>query len=149
MTYNWASTGAKISGTGTTATVDTTGLAPGMYTVSGTATDAKEKKNNIASCKASFTVKTPHPPVASCSSSPHGEVGRCLYRDGERQQSGQFPLTYAWTATAGHISGNGASATVDTTGAPQGSPITATATVTDSRGLSTSCTATVKFLRPR
>ena len=149
VTYNWASTGAKISGTGTTATVDTTGLAPGMYTVSGTATDAKEKKNNVASCKASFTVKTPHPPVASCSSSPDTvKSGDASTVTVNANSPDNFPLTYAWTATAGHISGNGASATVDTTGAPQGSPITATATVTDSRGLSTSCIATVNVLAP-
>jgi hypothetical protein len=59
-----------------------------------------------------------------------------------------FPLTYAWSTTAGHLSGTGASATLDTNGAAQGSPITATATVTDSRGLSTTCNATVNILPP-
>ena len=48
LTYKWGSTGGKISGTGTTGNVDTTGLAPGSYTVTGSATDAKEKKNNVA-----------------------------------------------------------------------------------------------------
>ena len=35
LTYKWNSTGAKVSGSGTTANVDTTGLQPGSYTVSG------------------------------------------------------------------------------------------------------------------
>jgi len=70
VTYNWAGTGLKVSGAGDTGNIDTTGLAPGGYTVTATATDAKEKKNNTASCNASFTVKEPHPPVASCSADP-------------------------------------------------------------------------------
>src|SRR5271166_6821503 len=73
LTYNWSSTGGKISGTGTTATVDTAGMAPGSYTVSGTATDEKEKKNNIASCSGNFTVKARpnYPPTATCSVRPN------------------------------------------------------------------------------
>ena len=49
LTYKWNSTGGKVSGTGATGSVDTTGLAPGSYTITGTATDPKEKKNNTAS----------------------------------------------------------------------------------------------------
>ena len=48
VTYNWSSSGGKVSGTATTGNVDTTGLAPGNYTVTATATDAKEKKNREA-----------------------------------------------------------------------------------------------------
>ena len=59
-----------------------------------------------------------------------------------------FPLTYAWSASAGHVNGTGTSVSLDTTGAPEGAAITATATVTDSRGLSTSCSATVNVLSP-
>ena len=81
-----------MSGSNITGNVDTTGLAPGSYTVTGTATDAKEKKNNMASCNSSFTVNTPHPPVASCSASPdYRESWRQLNGYGQRQQSGQFP----------------------------------------------------------
>ena len=52
--------------------LDTTGQAPGSYTVTGTATDPKEKKNNTASCNASFTVKAKpmNPPQVTCSASP-------------------------------------------------------------------------------
>ncbi len=52
ISYTWSSTPAKVSGTGTTGNVDTAGLAPGSYSVTGTATDPKEKKNNVASCNA-------------------------------------------------------------------------------------------------
>ncbi len=149
ITYGWTASGGKISGTGTTGNVDTTGLAPGSYTVKGTATDEKEKKNNIASCEASFTVKQPHPPVASCSASPTTlKAGEASSLTVNASSPDNFPLTYAWSASAGHVNGTGTSVSLDTTGAPEGAAITATATVTDSRGLSTSCSATVNVLSP-
>jgi hypothetical protein len=46
LTYAWTSTGGRVSGTTETANITTTGVAPGNYTVSVTATDEKEKKNN-------------------------------------------------------------------------------------------------------
>jgi len=149
ITYAWSSIGAKISGTSTTGNVDTAGLAPGSYSVTGTATDAKEKKNNVASCNASFTVKTPHPPVANCSASPDTvKAGESSTVTINASSPDNFPLSYAWSSTTGHISGTGTSATLDSTGAPAGAPITATATVSDSRGLSTTCNATVNVLSP-
>ena len=149
ITYSWTATGAKISGTSTTGNVDTAGLAPGSYTVTGTATDEKEKKNNVASCSGSFTVKQPHPPVATCSASPDSvQAGQSSTVTVNASSPDNFPLTYAWSTSAGRLSGTGASATLDTNGAAQGSAITATATVTDSRGLSTTCNATVNIQAP-
>jgi len=149
ITYSWTTTGGKTASTATTANIDTAGLAPGMYTVTGTATDVKEKKNNVASCNGSFMVKTPHPPTATCSASPDTvKAGEPATLTVSASSPDNFPLTYAWSASAGSVSGTGTSATLDTTGAPQGSPITATATVTDSRGLSTTCNAGVNVLAP-
>ena len=150
LTYNWTATGGKISGTNSTGNVDTAGLAPGSYTVTGTATDPKEKKNNVASCNASFTVKTPHPPTASCFASPESVnqpgVPASLTATGTSPDN--FPLTYQWSSTGGQISGSGANATLSTAGAQPGSSITATVTVTDSRGLSTTCNASVNIQAP-
>jgi hypothetical protein len=143
ITYSWTSTGGHITGTTETANVATTGLSPGSYTVSATATDEKQR-NNTASCSASFTVKQPLPPTASCSASPTTVKG------GESSTvtvSAQSPdgsqLTYSFVATAGRVSGTGSSATLDTTGAPAGSPITTTATVTNVHGLTATCEAVV------
>jgi len=149
LTYSWTSSGAKVAGTGTTGNVDTAGLAPGSYTVSGTATDAKEKKNNVASCNTEFTVKTPHPPTASCSASPDTvKAGDPATVTVSASSPDNFPLTYAWSSSAGSINGTGTSASLDTTNAAQGSAITTTATVTDSRGLTATCTANVNILSP-
>ncbi len=146
LTYKWNSTGAKISGTGTTGNIDTTGLAPGSYTVSATATDAKEKKNNVASCSASFMVKARpnYPPTASCSASPNAiAINQSATVNITATSPESRPLTYAWTSTGGQLTGNGTSATLVATNADAGSTITVTGTATDDHHLSTSCTANV------
>ena len=146
LTYNWSSTGAKVSGTGTTGNVDTTGLQPGSYTVTGTATDPKEKKNNVASCSAGFTVKARpnYPPTASCSASPSSiAINQSATVNITASSPESRPLTYTWTSTGGQLSGNGTSATLTATNADAGNTITVTGTATDDHNLSTSCTASV------
>jgi len=146
IAYAWSSTGAKVSGTGTTASVDTTGLTPGVYTVTGTATDTKEKTNNIATCNASFTVKARpnYPPTASCSVTPNAiAINQAATVTIAAQSPENRPLTYSWTSTGGQVTGNGTSASVVATNADAGSTITVTGTATDDHGLSTSCTASV------
>lgn len=151
VTYAWSATGGKVAGTDTTATVDTTGLAPGSYTVSGKATDSGKGKNQMStSCNASFSVKEPpkNPPTMSCSANPttvkSGDPSTvscsCTSPDGR-------PVQIAYRATGGNVSGSGASASLDTAGAPAG-PITVNATCTDDRGLSTSGTASVNVEVP-
>src|SRR5271166_37511 len=144
VTYAWTSTGGRVSGTTETANIATAGLAPGNYTVTATATDEKEKKNNTASCSASFTVKQPLPPTASCVINPNSlKSGDSATLSVVAQSPQGSSLTYSYAATAGRISGTGNTATLDTTGAAAGSPITATATVTDSHGLTGTCEAVV------
>jgi hypothetical protein len=149
LTYKWSVPGAKVSGSGDTATVDTAGLAPGSYTVTGTAIDEKEKKNNSASCNATFAVMQPpqHPPTASCSASPSTvKAGDPATVSVNANSPDGAALSYAYSTTGGTISGSGSSATLDTASAQPGSTVTATATVTDSRGLSTSCNASINVL---
>ena len=145
LSYTWSSAGAKVSGTGTTANVDTTGLAPGSYSVSGTATDPKEKKNNIATCSAPFTVKQPQPPQVSCSASPTtiaiNEPSTITMTATDPQG---WPMTYSWTNSGGQLSGSGTSVTVTATNADAGNTITVTGTASDARAnLSGTCTAQV------
>jgi hypothetical protein len=147
VTYNWSTSGGTVSGTGTTGSVTTTGLAPGSYTVTGTATDTKEKKNNTASCSASFTVRQPRPPTATCSASPQTiKPGDGYGVTVAAESPDNSPLTYSYTASSGTISGTGNSASGTTSGANANSTITATANIVDSRGMSTTCSATVAVL---
>jgi hypothetical protein len=144
ITYTWTSTGGHVTGTTETASVATAGLSPGSYTVSVTATDERQRNNNPASCSASFTVKQPLPPTASCSASPTTvKAGESSTVTVSAQSPDGTQLTYAFAATAGRISGTGTSATLDTTGAPAGSSITTTATVTNVHGLTATCEAAV------
>ena len=52
LSYKWSGSG-KLSGTGPTATIDTTGMNPGSYTAGATITDGHKGE---ASCRASFTI---------------------------------------------------------------------------------------------
>jgi hypothetical protein len=145
ITYKWSSNGGRISGTGTTVSIDSAGLAPGNYSVTATATDEKEKKNNVATCNSSFTVKQPQPPVVSCSANPTtiaiGEPATITMTASDPQG---WPMTYSWSATGGQLSGTGTSATVTATNADAGNTITVTGTATDARAnLSASCSASV------
>jgi len=145
LTYKWSSTGGTISSNGTTGSVNTMGLAPGNYSVTATATDEKEKNNNVASCNAPFTVKQPQPPVVSCSASPTTiAIGQPATITMTASDPQGWPMTYSWSATGGQLSGSGTTATVTATNADAGNTITVTGTANDARAnLSSSCTASV------
>ena len=146
VTYNWTPNGGKLSSTNAqTATVDTTGMAPGSYSAVATITDPKEKKNNSATCTASFAIKQPYPPVVRCSANPTtiaiGEPATITMTATDPQG---WPMTYSWSATGGQLSGSGTTATVTATNADAGNTITVTGTASDARAnLSSSCTASV------
>jgi outer membrane protein OmpA-like peptidoglycan-associated protein len=58
------------------------------------------------------------------------------------------PLTYAWTASAGRLTGSGADTVLDTTGVPCGTDITVTVSVSDGRSGSASAKDVVKVRCP-
>lgn len=151
LTYAWESTGGKVTGKEGTATVDTTGLAPGSYKVSGKVNDDRTgKKMSVASCDSSFTVKEPpkHPPVMSCSANPTTvKAGESATISATASSPDNRPLTYSWNTSGGRVTGTGASVQLDTAGAPAG-PITVNGTVSDDRGLTASCSSSVNVEVP-
>jgi hypothetical protein len=146
VTYAWTGNAGKLSSADAEkATIDTAGLAPGSYSASATITDAKQKKNNSATCSENFTIKQPQPPMVSCSANPTtiaiGEAATVTMTASDPQG---WPLTYSWTNSGGTLSGSGTSVTVTATNADAGNAITVTGTATDARAnLSASCTASV------
>ncbi len=95
LTYTWNAPGAKVSGSGDTATFDATGLAPGKYNVTVTVFDGKYK----ADCSTEVTVlKRNRPPTATVEPSTfnimQGESAnlRCNASDEDNDA-----LTYAWS----------------------------------------------------
>jgi outer membrane protein OmpA-like peptidoglycan-associated protein len=152
VNYSWSTSAGKITGKDTTASIDTTDVAPGSYTVTAHVTDPKLKKGNEASCNANFNVKPlppKNPPTMSLSANPTeltpgGSVNlsaSCTSPDGA-------PVSVAnWTTTLGTVSGGGTTATLNTAGLPPG-PVTVTATCTDSRGLNAQATTQVTIQIP-
>ncbi|HWR34765.1 MAG TPA: OmpA family protein [Clostridia bacterium] len=151
LSYAWTTTGGKVSGTAASTTVDTTGVAPGSYTVTGRVTDNGKGKNQMtAECKSTYTVKEPpkHPPTIACSASPATiKSGDPATVSCQGNSPDNRPLSYSWNATGGRLSENGPTATLDTAGAPAG-PITINATVSDDRNLTASASSTVNVEVP-
>ena len=150
LTYSWS--GPNVTGKDTGARIDTTNAAPGNYTVTAHVTDPREKKNNEATCSASYTVKPlppKNPPTMSCSSNPSSVViggtvnvtCTCTSPDG-------VPVSVAsWTTSGGNVSGSGNSANLNTAGMSAGST-TVGATCTDSRALTAMSSANVDVQNP-
>jgi hypothetical protein len=166
VAYSWATNGGKVSPTDAqTATVDTTGVAAGIYSAKSTITDVDPKFKNLdsghhlniwgkpepippAMCAANFTIKQPQPPVVSCSANPTtiavGEPATITMTATDPQG---WPMTYSWSATGGQLSSSGTTATLTATSADAGNTITVTGTATTNRPggnpatLSASCTA--------
>ncbi len=141
LTYVWnpSNGGGKVIGKDTTALIETTNAAPGRYTVTARVTDARGKKNNEASCSAGFLVKPlppRNPPTISISANPTTlQGGGTVNLSANCTSSDGVPVSVAnWATSGGTISGTGASATFNTTGASPGA-IAVSATCTDSRGL--------------
>ncbi|HET7208714.1 MAG TPA: OmpA family protein [Terriglobales bacterium] len=152
VSYNWTSTGGKITGKDNTASIDTNGVAGGSYTATARITDAKAKKNNEASCTANFTVKEPpkNPPTMSCSANPQSlQAGGSVTVTCDCKSPDNVQVNVAgWNASGGSVSGTGNTATLNTTGASTG-PVTVSATCTDSRGLTGSASTQVTVEAPQ
>jgi outer membrane protein OmpA-like peptidoglycan-associated protein len=152
VSYSWSGTGGNVSGKDTTASIDTNGAAPGSYTVTAKVTDAKETKNNMATCSANFTIKPlppKNPPTMTLSASPTDLVtGGTVNLTASCTSPDNVSVSVAnWTATGGTVSGSGTSATLSTSGVPAGS-VNVTATCTDARGLTGQASTQVTVENP-
>ncbi len=145
LTYSWTSTGGKVGGNSSTTQVDTNGLSGGSYTVSGHVTDGKK---GMADCTAAFTVKQPRAPTISCAANPTTvKPGDTVTVTCQGSSPDNRNITYSYKSSAGEVSGNGPTATLNTQNAQPGT-ITVTGTATDDRGLSASSDASVTVEAP-
>jgi opacity protein-like surface antigen len=145
--YAWTTNGGKLdTANAQSAHVDTTGVAAGSYTANATISDPKTKKGGTATCAANFTVKAKpmNPPQVSCAANPstvQSGSPSTIAATATSPDNSQI-TNYAYSASAGRISGAGTTATLDTAGLSAG-PITVTVTATDARNLAGSGTCTV------
>ena len=149
--YLWSGDGVK--GNGTTATVDTTALAPGTYTIKGEVKEGKAGKEGLkagqsASCSTTITVKPFEPPTISCSANPSTiKPGDSATVTSVAMSPQNRPLTYSYSATAGAVSGTGTTATYASAGAPTG--VTGIpCTVADDKGHTASANTSVTITAP-
>ena len=145
--YTWASNGGKISASGPEATIDTTGLAPGDYTITGHVQEGPRTRQQ-ASCAAPFTVRAFEPPTITCSANPSTAVsGTDIAISTVASSPQNRPLTYSYTATAGVIASTGPTAVLSTAGLSP-STITVTCNVVDDLGKTASATTDVIITAP-
>ena len=151
LVYNWSGDG--VTGNGNTATVNTSALNPGSYTVKGSVKEGKKGKEGKkpwenAECSTSYTVKEFEPPTISCSASPSTiQPGQTSTVTANGVSPQNRPLTYSYSAAAGSVSGSGSSATFSSTGAPTG-PVELTCKVADDKGHTASAGTSVTIEAP-
>ncbi len=149
--YTWS--GPGVTANGTTASVATSSLDPGTYTVKSEIKEGKKgkegtKPGETADCQADFTVKPYDPPTVSCSASPDSVMtGGSSTITVTASSPQNRPLTYSYSASAGSINGTGSSAVLSTNGAGAGS-ITVTCSVQDDKSHSVSANTTVTVQTP-
>jgi len=72
LSYTWRTTGGTIIGSGPEVQFDSTGLAPGNYTITGR---VENGKGQAGDCSAQVTVQAPPPPKPTAS-----KIDQCLFR---------------------------------------------------------------------
>ncbi len=146
-TYSWNTNGGTVSGSNATATITTTGIAPGTYAVNGHVSQGSHISQQ-ANCTASFTIQPVEPPTITCSANPStvnpGDPSTITALAVSPQNR---PLTYSYSTTAGTVTGNTGTATLSTNGAGPGS-ITVTCSAVDDLGKSVSVDTTVNVSAP-
>ena len=145
--YTWSVDGGTVSGTSSTASIDTKDIATGSYTLKGHVSEGDKPSQN-ADCTASYVVKPFEPPTVSCTASPSSVVAggpSTITATGVSPEN--RPLTYSYSSTSGSVSGSGTTATLSTAGASTGI-ITVTCNVIDNKSQTASATTTVTVAAP-
>jgi len=146
-TYVWTSDTVKVTGNTTTASVDTSSLAPGTYTVKGHVSEGT-KPGQMADCAATFTVLPVQPPTLACSANPSSvNPGDSSTITSTAVSPQNRPLTYSYSTSAGSISGSTSTATLSTAGAAPGN-VVVTCNVVDDKANAVSATTQVTVIAP-
>jgi outer membrane protein OmpA-like peptidoglycan-associated protein len=147
LTYGWSTTGGRVDGTGTTVRWNSTGTAPGVYTVTARVDDGM---GGTASCSVDLRVE-PKPnraPMLTCSAERSSVMtGERVRINAQANDPDGDALTYSWRTNGGQVVGSGASVQLDTTGLGPGS-YKVTTRVEDGRGGAADCSVDVGVQQP-
>jgi hypothetical protein len=146
-TYVWTTTGGKLTAGDGGATIDTTGLPPGDYAVTGHVSQGR-KAMQTANCKGVFTIRAYEPPTISCMATPSTVLpgGSSTIASNGYSPSGR-QLTYTYTASAGQIVGTGSTGALSTAGVPPGT-INVTCSLSDDLGKTATAGTAVTVTAP-
>jgi hypothetical protein len=140
--YTWTTSAGRMVHDGPSAPLDTVGVKPGMYRVSGSYYQGK-KSNRRSLCTAEFQIREPSPPTVACvadrSAPTQGEP--VTIQTVARSPSGR-PLTYSYSASSGTVSTQKERATLNTGDVPPGQ-IEVTCTAKDDLGQTGSAVAQI------
>ena len=144
--YTWATNGGKVTG-GETATINTAGVAPGDYTVTGHISEGSSP-NQHADCNTTFRVRAFENPTVTCSANPSSILpGGFSTITAEGRSPQNRTLNYSYGTTAGQITGTGTNGTLAAADVTPGT-ITVTCNVVDDTGQAASSTTTVTVVAP-
>jgi hypothetical protein len=145
--FTWTTSGGRLTPHDSSATIDTTGLAPGDYTVGAQMSSGKKASDN-SSCTAPFTVKPFEPPTITCTATPSSVVSGATVEISTTGMSPQNrPLTYSYSASAGQITSSGPTASLSTSGLGA-TTITVTCNLVDDLGKFATATTQVNVQAP-
>jgi hypothetical protein len=140
LLYRWTTTGGRITGDGQSVTFDSTGLAPGDYTVTVEVDDGcgcvafDSKTVRVENCPPNIVCFNPTLDVTPASSTVNAGEAVNFSTSGVTGGQNYGNVTYNWTTSAGTIQGSGTSARLDTTGVAPGTDITVNLTATSDTG---------------
>lgn len=140
LAVTWKASGGRLSQADSSATLDTTGLAAGRYSVMAEVSDGAA----VASCSVDVTVeKRKMAPTIACEPATVSVMmGQSTTLTARASDPNGDPLTYAWTVDGQSVTNNQPSFQFGTAGKSVGRH-TVRVTVTDSDGMSASCEFTV------
>lgn len=151
VVYAWS--GEGVTGSDSTAKVDTSALAPGHYTVTCMVKEGRPGKEGLkpwetATNTARFTVKPFEPPTLTCAANPASiKVGDTATITATGASPQNRPLTYSYSASAGTVEGSGPTATYASAGVQPGET-TVTCNVSDDKGHAATATAMLTVVAP-
>jgi outer membrane protein OmpA-like peptidoglycan-associated protein len=143
LSISWRASGGRLTETNSSATLDTTGLTPGRYTVNVEVSDG----DNVVPCSVDITVeRRKAPPTIRCEpSSVNVTMGESVTLNVQASDPNNLRLRYSWTVNDQSVPADAATFQFGTVGRSPGN-YRVRVTATNEDDLSASCEFTVNVV---